>query len=164
MKSNSGRSSIFLFVGLIVSVGLALSVSPAGGEPPRIDAGVPCCNITGYTPVDGIVTAKETATGRIFQFKVTDPALLKTLKVGQKVWADFGTKKVSVDGAVPCCNILPAASGGAGSPRVDGRVPCCVITGYTPVDGIVSARETATGRAFQFKVADAALLKTLKVG
>jgi Cu/Ag efflux protein CusF len=51
------------------------------------------------------VAARETATGRTFQFKVNDAALLKSLKVGQKIYANFATKKVSVDGLVPCCSM-----------------------------------------------------------
>ena len=55
------------------------------------------------------MTAKNPATGKTFQFKVGDRALLKGLKVGQKVAADFGSGEVSVDGLDPCCNIVQPA-------------------------------------------------------
>lgn len=64
----------------------------------------PCCNITAIGK-RGLVTAKVTATGKTFQFQVTDQALMKSLRVGQKIYADFGTQKVSVNGLEPCCAI-----------------------------------------------------------
>lgn len=58
----------------------------------------------GITAIDvrsRIVTAEpvhnRTSKVRTIQFKVTDTALLRTLKVGQVVYADLGTKKVSLD-------------------------------------------------------------------
>ena len=73
-----------------------------------------CCPITAVDVRTGLVTAKETATGKSFQFKVTDEKMLKTLKVGQGIYANFKTQKVSVDGVKSCCPIvslgkLPAA-------------------------------------------------------
>jgi hypothetical protein len=66
----------------------------------------PCCEITSIH-ADGRATAQELAgTKRTFQFQVDDKALLATLHVGQKVSADFGAQKVSVNGAGPCCNIV----------------------------------------------------------
>jgi hypothetical protein len=68
----------------------------------------------GITAIDaraGVVTARD-ATGKLtLQFKVTDAALLKSLKVGQKVQADVGTQRVSIGGAV-CCAILSVQAGG----------------------------------------------------
>jgi Cu/Ag efflux protein CusF len=68
----------------------------------------PCCDITAIDAKTTTVTAKETRTGRTFQFKVADQALLRGLKVGQAVHADFTTLKVSVqpDGDEPCCNLV----------------------------------------------------------
>ena len=42
--------------------------------------------------------------------------------------------------------------------------PCCAITHIDAATGIVTAQENATGRVFTIKVADAALLHSLKVG
>jgi hypothetical protein len=66
----------------------------------------PCCSITGVDHRAGMVTAQNTATGQSFQFKVNNSAVLKTLKVDQGVYADFGTKEVSVDGVEPCCSMV----------------------------------------------------------
>lgn len=63
----------------------------------------------GITAIDaraGIVTARDTAGKRTIQFKVTDAALLKSLKVGQTVAADLGAQKVSINYSEPCCAIV----------------------------------------------------------
>ena len=87
--------------GLLFLTALALA--------PRAEAITPCCDIAGIHAKTGLVTARVTATGKTFQFKVNDMKLLRSLKVGQKVAADFGTQKVSVDGSVPCCEIVQPA-------------------------------------------------------
>jgi hypothetical protein len=68
----------------------------------------------GITAIDaraGIVTARDAAGKRTIQFKVTDAALLKSLKVGQTVAADLGTQKVSINYSEPCCAIVSVQSG-----------------------------------------------------
>jgi hypothetical protein len=65
----------------------------------------PCCGITTIDPSTGIVTAKVNATGNTFQFKVTDPRTLASLKVGQGVYANFAGKQASLDGRSACCTI-----------------------------------------------------------
>jgi len=65
----------------------------------------PAGGITGVNIQTGIVAAKENATGRDFSFKVTAGNLLKSLTVGQGVYANFASKQVSVDNISPCCNI-----------------------------------------------------------
>src|SRR5688572_7155047 len=72
------------------------------------EAGEPCCGITAIDTKTQTVTARETKTGRTFQFKVADARALTSLKVGQAVHADFTTMKVSLkpDGAQPCCNVV----------------------------------------------------------
>ena len=54
------------------------------------------------------MTGYEKATGRKFQFKVIDTKLLFGLRVGQPVYANFKTMRVSVrsDGSPPCCPIV----------------------------------------------------------
>jgi hypothetical protein len=68
----------------------------------------PCCSIVAINVVDALVSARETASGYTFKFKVSDKKLLATLKVGDNVWADFSTKKVRLRKAdsEPCCNIV----------------------------------------------------------
>ena len=76
---------------------------------PTIYGATPCCSIT--TIAGGLVTAKDSVTGKTFHFQVNNQAVAKTLRVGQNVYADFGTQQVSADGAAPCCAIVSAASG-----------------------------------------------------
>jgi hypothetical protein len=96
----------------------ALVFAPAGWWP--AEASEPCCGIVAIDTRTATVTAKDTKTGRTFQFKVSDAALLRGLKVGQAVWADFTTMKVSLqpERSEPCCNIV----GGVRTPAaVPGR-------------------------------------------
>lgn len=90
----------------IVTV-LTLTLGALAGPVPA-DAAEPCCAITAIDTKSQTITAKETKTGRTFQFKVADAKLLSSLKVGQAVQADFTTMKVSVqpDAATPCCAIV----------------------------------------------------------
>jgi hypothetical protein len=62
----------------------------------QADPAAPCCGIAAIDARSGVVTGKVTATGRTFQFKVTDAKLLASLKVGQAVAADFTSGKVTV--------------------------------------------------------------------
>src|ERR1700687_401912 len=71
----------------------------------------PWCNVTAVDAGTGMVTAKENATGKIFQFKVTDAELLKSLKVGQGVYANFGAMQISLNGNTACCSITNPAPG-----------------------------------------------------
>ncbi len=71
--------------------------------------------ITAIDARSGLVTARETATGRTFQFKVSSILLLRTLKVGQAVEADFGAKSVSITGVHTRFRILDVTPAGAGS-------------------------------------------------
>ena len=89
-------------VRIVVVGGLALFCL-AGA--PMASAAPPCCGVTNIAK-DGQITAKETNGARTFQFQVTDPALLRGLRVGAPVYANFDTKQVSLDGKKPCCTIV----------------------------------------------------------
>lgn len=89
-----------LLVGLTVLLAVGLSC------PSPIAAQTPCCVITGIDEQTGVVAGKVNATGQDFQFKVTDVALLPSLKIGQKVYANFKTHQVSLNGKAVCCNIV----------------------------------------------------------
>lgn len=65
----------------------------------------PCCDITAIDAAAGIVTARNATTGETFQFEVESRSLLRSLQVGQKVYADMEAKKAGVKPAVHCCNI-----------------------------------------------------------
>jgi hypothetical protein len=68
-------------------------------------AAAPCCAITAIDQRTGIVTAVDSADNSTIQFKPA-ASLLRSLKVGQKVYVDPRTRKVSLDGAAPCCNAV----------------------------------------------------------
>ncbi len=108
MKNFISRISISL--AMIFALSLAM-VALA----PRAEAAEPVsAKITAINAKTGLVTAKEIKTGKTFQFKVnpSEPVnvakLLKSLKVGQKVFSDFtkGVVSVSPDGTEPCCEIV----------------------------------------------------------
>jgi hypothetical protein len=180
--------------GHILALGLVAGLLAANGpaQAQRTNKsstdGEPCCNITMINVATQIVTARTQA-GQTFQFNVPNAALLKTLRIGQAVSADFGSGKVRVNSATPCCAIIkpaepvgkPAVKPAEPINTVKGQVkpadpinsikeemtpgePCCGITAIDARTGIATARESATGRMFRFEVKDAALLKTLKVG
>ena len=77
-------------------------------SPAPSHAAAPCCNITSIDAKTQTATAKDTKTGRTFQFKVADAKTLGALNVGQAVHADFTTMKVSLnpDGGAPCCAVV----------------------------------------------------------
>jgi hypothetical protein len=70
-------------LGLFLALGLLLAAEAQAADP--------CCAIKAINKRTRVVTAQELATGRTFQFKVPSRAVLRGLKVGQKVSADFGT-------------------------------------------------------------------------
>jgi hypothetical protein len=90
---------------LVTIVTFALTIV---GWPAPSTAGTPCCAITAIDAKTQTVTARETKTGRTFQFKVLDARILGALQVGQAVHADFKTMKVSLspDGVQPCCAVV----------------------------------------------------------
>lgn len=93
-------------------------------------AATPCCGIVNVD-TSGVVTARETATGRTFEFRVADRRLLATLVIDQPVHADFATMQVSVapDGLAPCCGILSASAAATALPagRSTAAAPCCGV-------------------------------------
>jgi hypothetical protein len=70
-------------------------------------AAEPCCAVTTVDARTQTVTAKDNATGRTFQFRVSNAAALASVKVGQAIHADFKTMRVSLepDGGAPCCAV-----------------------------------------------------------
>lgn len=79
-----------------------VTISLAGNAP------APCCTISAIHTPSGIVTGYEKSSGRRFQFRVADTKLLFGLRVGQPIFANFKTMRVSLrsDGSTPCCPIL----------------------------------------------------------
>jgi hypothetical protein len=92
---------------------MALEASVAALKAPEhITWSAPCCTVTAIDTKTGTVSAVVNTTKRTFVFRPTkfEPIdgvkFLGTLHVGQKVWLDEATKRVSIDGADPCCTIV----------------------------------------------------------
>jgi hypothetical protein len=133
---------VFLFLVLVfAAIGL-----PAYAENP-------CCTVTGVNAKTGMVMAKETSTGRTFQFKAT-ASLLKTLSAGSPIYANFSSKQVSVNGEVPCCTIMSLSA--AGTVATSSKFAPASATLAAPASSAVnssapmlSATSHAAGTGFQ---------------
>lgn len=92
---------------MLIALALAAFPSSATAQPARA-----CCTITAIDTRGGVVSARETASGRVFEFKARNAALLGSLRVGQAVQANFATNQVSLDGRTVCCTVTkpPASS------------------------------------------------------
>ena len=66
--------------------------------------------MTGVNTKTSVVTAIDRASGKSFSFKVNDQKLLRGIKTGDAVDADFASSQVSLPkyGAQPCCSIIAA--------------------------------------------------------
>lgn len=142
---------------ILAAVALALVASNDAFAQRKLSA-APCCEITAID-LNGVITAHEPTNGRTFKFTVANRALLKGIKVGDKVYADFATGKIGIRPGEPCCTIAADLKS-----QVEHGAPCCEITKIDPVTGIIVAHEPTNGRVFQFTVANRALLKGIKVG
>lgn len=142
---------------LCLALLFAMSLLAAGAR-----AGEPCCGIVAIDAKAGIVTAKDNTTGKLFKFRVQDAALLRSLKVGHKVYADHKTGKVSMDGVQPCCAIVQPVAKGAAKPKY--QEPCCGVTAIDVKTGVVQVRQRATGRVVKVQLSDRSFLEALKVG
>lgn len=71
--------------------------------------GEPCCNVVAIDAKTGIVSARDKTTGKTFKFNVSDKAMLKGLKAGDAVQANFAAGQVAIKkySVEPCCNIVP---------------------------------------------------------
>jgi Cu/Ag efflux protein CusF len=147
-------------LGTVISVLILSSAAQAQVRAKSSDS-EPCCAIVSVDAAKGVAAARDKA-GKIFQFSVKDAALLKSLRVGQAVFADYTTGKVRIHGSEPCCAIISTAP--VATPDVKPAEPCCGLTAIDAATGIVTAKELATGRVFRFEVKNAALLHSLKVG
>jgi hypothetical protein len=68
-----------------------------------------CCSIVRVDTTKSVVTAREIATGYTFRFAVRTRRVLRALRIGQPIWADFTTNTVKLQPTddKPCCGILP---------------------------------------------------------
>ncbi|MGA8752284.1 hypothetical protein [Candidatus Deferrimicrobium sp.] len=91
---------------LVSGMALILGASIAVSVPSEVGAGTPCCSITTVDRKTGIVTAKNTATGETFKFRLSDAAQIGNIKIGDQVSTDFQTRQVTVHSFQPAEGIL----------------------------------------------------------
>ena len=93
-------------------VATIVAATPARAQTP------PCCSITAIQSRTGVVAGRVNANGSTFEFKVTNAALLTSLKVGRAIYVNFTTRQVSIDGRSACCTVssgpTPAAAVASG--------------------------------------------------
>lgn len=104
MKKRKMQSGVLVLgTGLIIGALIAVSV------PPGVSAATPCCTITSIDMKTGILTAKDTATGETFEFKLGNPAKIKNIKIGDQVSTDFQNREVTVHSFQPVDGIIVTA-------------------------------------------------------
>jgi len=91
---------------LVLGMGLIIRALIAVSAPPEVSAATPCCTITTIDMKTGIVTAKDTATGGTFEFRLGDAAQIGNIKIGDQVSTDFQTRQVTVHSFQPVEGIL----------------------------------------------------------
>lgn len=86
------------------------SIIPGAAAGAQPDPAEPCCGVTAVDRATGVVTARVTASGRLFRFQVADAALLRSLTPGARVWviASGGTRRAGLRPGEPCCNVVGA--------------------------------------------------------
>ena len=121
----------------------------------------PCCTVTAVDSRTGLVTGKETATGRMFQFQAGNAALLKSLRPGTPVYANFTAKQVSLDGRSSCCQIVSVSAGAATAvtPLAPRTAVPATAAAPTIAKPAVQAAETPQATAVAAKTPVAAALK-----
>lgn len=105
----------------------------------------PSSHITAVDAQTSIVAAKVNATGQTFQFKIADATLLRSLKIGQGVYANLKTHQVSVDGKTTCCQIISVG------PMVQGGTPQSAQSGPASPRKFTSAICRATWSPVKFR-------------
>ena len=88
---NFTRSSFkFVLVVAAAAIGMAAAALPAYAAP--------CCQIIAINTNSGVVTAKVNANNQPFEFRLSNPAQLPSLRAGQPIYANLSLKEVSLDG------------------------------------------------------------------
>ena len=79
-------------------------------------AAKPAAQITAINATTQVVTARDLASGRTFEFRLQNAALLRTLRAGQGVYANFARKQVSLDGRTVAGQIIETSAAVSSSP------------------------------------------------
>jgi hypothetical protein len=88
----------------------------------KIAPAAPSCTISAIDTNTGVVTATENATAKTFDFRLNDATQLKSLNVGQGVYANFAANVVSLNGLSPDGTILGTASTSSAASAATGAV------------------------------------------
>lgn len=124
--------------------------------------------ITAIDKSKRVVTARVNSSGQLFQFTPVTRTELNGLKVGQTLFANFDTRQVFLNEGHLAGRITSALS--STEPSSAGSSPAqnalwswnkAIITTIDANTGIVTARDSATHKSFQFRVANAAILSQL---
>lgn len=92
---------------------LAAQVRPdtAHGPVPAARPAPACCAIVRIDSARSIITGREMATGYTFRFAVRTRALVRSLRPGMPLWADFIERTVRLRHDLkPCCSIMAPES------------------------------------------------------
>lgn len=140
------QNLVCVFAGVLFAVAATPSraqVRGVGAAPAPAGA---CCQVVGVNLQTGVVTAKVDASGQQFEFRSSNPALLRSLRPGQSVFANFLARQVSLDGRTACCAIVamapPGTAAGSSAPTApaDQQSPAASV-GIAPP----AARPTGAG-------------------
>lgn len=119
-----------------------------------------CCEIIGINATKGIITSRNTTTGKVQKFK-TSPTAMGRVRMGDELTLQNGRiTAVNGNGFDPVNGII--------SGQVSDLVPCCGIVSVQvndvePCCAMVTLKDMATGQMYSFKSL-AGIGKTLKAG
>lgn len=136
------RLALLAAVMVALIAGCAVSASAQG----------PCCEVTAVNAANRVAVARDGASGRLFQFTLQNPALFSQLRVGQKIYANFSARQVSLDGrslAGAILNIAAPAPTPAPQPAMRGVTPppAPLSRGQAPPGAATSAANPAPAAA-----------------
>lgn len=118
-------------------------------------AGEPCCGIKSIDLKTGVVKGSPYSpvdAARAFEFTVTNATLLRSIKAGDAINADFAKNTVTLKGG----ERFPL--------RLAPSAPCCSIKSIDLKTGVVGFAPVDGARVFEFTVTNATLLRSLKAG
>lgn len=95
---------LWLVVCLVVFALATLLVQRARGQTTPA-----CCVITAIDTRQNLVSVREASTGRSFEFRANDPAAVSALRVGGRIYVDFPSRQVSLDGKTAFGTIVSPA-------------------------------------------------------
>src|SRR2546425_3384389 len=139
-------SSILLGAGWLIAGAAVFQAQAQPGRVevrpgPQLQTPPACCVVTAVDVRNGVVTGREPATGRTFQFRVDDPRLVRGLKFGQSVAADF---QAQIAWIPPMPNRYRIVTAQAPQPP-----PCATTTAvaFLKIDGIEGESQDACHKA-----------------